>query len=84
MCVMNPHLELRRLQELHIRDMALLAGCEKPTLIALYQDHREQKHVKVREPSQIVIPVAGVVGCAGFVLIVVFVVSLLFFIRVLA
>ena len=39
--------EYIRLHELHVRDMTLLAGCDRPTLLVLYQDHREQKHVKV-------------------------------------
>lgn len=38
-----------RLDELNVLDMKFLEGTSKPTLVVLYQDSKEARHVKTYE-----------------------------------
>ena len=40
-----------RLDELKVLDLAFLHGCAAPTLAVLYEDTKEQRHIKTYETS---------------------------------
>ncbi len=40
-----------RLDELKVLDLAFLHGCKAPTLAVLYEDTKEQRHIKTYEVS---------------------------------
>ncbi|KAL3616849.1 DNA damage-binding protein 1a [Castilleja foliolosa] len=40
-----------RLEELQVMDIKFLYGCQKPTIVVLYQDNKDARHVKTYEVS---------------------------------
>ncbi|KAH7836469.1 hypothetical protein Vadar_001704 [Vaccinium darrowii] len=40
---------LRRLEELQVLDIKFLYGCPRPTIVVLYQDNKDARHVKTYE-----------------------------------